>query len=63
MKMYKTNKETWENEEVVLKSSQKSLSSVIAEEALDAVKSIGANYDEVSDWNFILGMYGLAPIR
>lgn len=63
MRMYRTNNEIWENEKTVLKSSQKSLSSIIAEEALDAVKSIGANYDEVSDWNFILGMYGLAPIR
>lgn len=63
MRMYRTNKEIWENEEEVIRSNTKSLSSIIAEEALDAVKSIGTNYDEVSDWNFILSMYGLAPIR
>lgn len=34
----------------------------IHEEALEAVANVGGNFDDFVNWNYILYMYGLAPI-
>lgn len=34
----------------------------IYEEALDAVANVGGEFDDFVNWNYILYMYGLAPM-
>lgn len=34
----------------------------IHDEALEAVANVGGDFDEFVNWNYILYMYGLAPI-